>query len=104
MRLASAPHLHSAPPTLCGNRGAELANRRAMVLWCKPLHELRLGWANQYPGFGSDNPASRIQSEVPFMTLLPAVVPGTGALQAELLEDLEATATYLAREKAPATR
>lgn len=38
------------------------------------------------------------------MTVLPAVVPGTHALPAELLEDLEATASYLAREKAPATR
>jgi hypothetical protein len=38
------------------------------------------------------------------MTLLPAVVRGTGALPAELLEDLEATAGYLAREKEPATR
>jgi site-specific recombinase XerD len=38
------------------------------------------------------------------MTLLPAVVPGTSAVPIELQEDLEATVSYLAREKAPATR
>jgi site-specific recombinase XerD len=38
------------------------------------------------------------------MTLLPAVIPASSPLPLEFQEDLEATATYLAREKAPATR